>query len=272
MIAKLRERPLTASLLLVLLYGLWFVVPIFFSQTVPDSYATVGIKGAIKMWRSELITASVLILFLSLMGWWQKIGFRRIEWHGIKFLLPIIFLILLLLNLAWVFDKSNAWFMGFVSPMEMVSFFAVLLLLGLVEEGVFRGVFFYGLSRHFSPLVTVLVSAGVFGAFHFVNIFTGEAPLSALFQATHAAAMGFLYGSLRLQIVAIWPLMILHGLWDASIFILQSTAQAGEKLQVDPSSYAGLIIALPALLYGSFVFWRWTKRGKRSIEVLEFHT
>ena len=264
MLQRLRNRPLLTSLLVVLLYGLWFIVPMFFTQMPPDAHGTVGIEGALKMWKSELITAGVLVLIVSILGWWREIGFRSIKRGGVKFLLPILLLILLMLNLAWVADESHSWFLGFQSPLQLVSLLSVIVLLGLVEEGVFRGVFFYGLSTHFSPLVTVLLSAGLFGLFHFVNIFTGAAIMDTVFQATHAAAMGFLYASLRLRIGAIWPLILLHGLWDFSLFVLQSTTQAGAQPQSDSTLSAGFAIAVPALVYGIFVYWQWSRTSKEN--------
>jgi membrane protease YdiL (CAAX protease family) len=131
-------------------------------------------------------------------------------------------------------------------------------LLGFVEEGVFRGVLFYGFSTKLTPFLTVFLSALLFGLFHFVNIFTGAELMNTTFQVIHAFSMGFLYASLRLKIGAIWPLMLMHGLWDFSLFVLQSTVK--HEQENIPLS-VGLSIAIPALLYGLFVFWRWNKEN-----------
>jgi membrane protease YdiL (CAAX protease family) len=260
MLNMLRKKPLLSSILVVALYGLWFVVPMFFVERKPDAHGVNSIADTLKIWSDELITALVLVAIITLLGWWRKVGFRSINYGGFKFIVPIILLILTILNLAWVTDDSGKWFMGFDSPIQIFEMLGVMLLLGFVEEGVFRGVFLYGLSSRFSPFYAVLVSALVFGSFHFVNIFVGADPIDTIYQATHAAAMGFLYGSLRLRLGAIWPLMILHGLWDMSLFILGSVNNSDPTSQ-STNIISGLSITAPALIYGIFVFWT-THRNK----------
>ena len=258
MLEKLKQRPLLTALLIVLLYGLWFVVPMFFNDMDPNAHGTEGIEGALSIWSSELITAVVLALLISFLQWWRKIGFTSINKGGAKFLLPIFIIALIVLNLAWVFDESESWFLGFDSPLQLFSLLGVMLLLGFVEEGVFRGVFFYGASTKFTPLFTVILTAVVFGLFHFVNLFKGAAFSATFFQVVHAAAMGFLYASLRLRLGAIWPLMLMHAFWDFSLFVMQS-AQGVQSSTGNIPLTQGLSIALPALLYGSFVYWQWSK-------------
>jgi membrane protease YdiL (CAAX protease family) len=257
MLKKLKQQPLLASSLIVLLYGLWFVIPMFVKTIDPNAHGTHGIEGALSQWSSELITAIVLAVFLSLLGWWREIGFTRINKGGIKFLIPIVLLALIILNLAWVMDESGKWLFGFETPLQLFALLSVMLLLGFVEEGVFRGVFFYGLSTKLTPLFTVILSAVIFGLFHFVNLFTGADFISTIYQVIHAGAMGFLYASLRLRLGAIWPLMIMHAFWDFTLFTLGSTnsKEATENISI----IQGLGIALPALLYGIFVYWRWSK-------------
>ncbi len=259
MLKKLQKNPLQTAFLIVILYGLWFIVPSLYNGIDPNASAKVGIEGALEMGISELITSSVLVVFISLLGWWKIIGFRRIEAGGLKFLIPIFSIILIILALSFSFDKSDAWFLGFTSPLQFLAVLGVMLLLGFVEEGIFRGVLFYGLSQKLSPLMTVFLSAFIFGLFHFVNILTGEPVVATFYQVIHAFAMGFLYAALRLRVKAIWPLMILHGLWDFSLFISQSTVQLGVATPDDIPVTAGLSIAVPALLYGLFVYWRWSK-------------
>ena len=258
MLKTLKNNPFLTSLLIVLLYALWFIVPVFFTEMDPNAIGITGIEGALKEARPELITGFVLMLFLSLFGWWKNIGFISIKKGGIKFLLPILLIILVILNFSWVLDESHKWFWGFDSPLQLLTLLGVMLLLGFVEEGIFRGVLFYGLSTKMTPFFTVIISALIFGLFHFVNLFTGAEFMSTVYQAIHAFAMGFLYASLRLKIGAIWPLMILHGLWDFSLFVLSSTVK---HTQENVSLGAGLSIAIPALLYGLFVYWRWSKEN-----------
>jgi len=262
MLKTLKQKPLFSALLIILLYALWFLIPILFQETFPHKEMGVGISGALREWSAELITAFILAIIISMLGWWKKIGFQKIEKGGVKFLLPIFLLIVLMLTLAGTFDTSHKWFLGFDTPTQLLELLAIVLLLGFVEEGVFRGVLFYGLSTKLTPLYAVIISAITFGLFHFVNIASGATLLDTSYQALHAMSMGFLYASLRLRIHAIWPLMVMHGLWDFSLFVLQSTVQAEQAPSGGEASIiTALVISLPALTYGSYVYWRWSKRG-----------
>jgi len=81
-------------------------------------------------------------------------------------------------------------------------------------------------------------------------------------------AAGFMYGALRLRIGAIWPVMLFHGFWDMSIFDIKTmsatlnstTSTAPEEFQI----LLALLIMLPALLYGTFVCWRWWLWNKQT--------
>lgn len=261
MLNRLKQNPLLAASLIVLLYGLWFVVPMFFTQMDPHAKGIQGIESAIKMWKSELITSLALALIIGLLGWWKQIGFVAVKKGGMKFLLPILAISLLILTGTWLDEGSQKWLLGFDSPMQLLSLIAVILMLGFVEEGVFRGALFYGLSTKFTPLFTVILTALLFGVFHFVNLFQGAPFDQTLYQVIHAGAMGFLYAALRLRLGAIWPLMILHGFWDFALFVLQETTKHQETGILSTS--VGLSVGLPALLYGIFVYWRWIKTQDR---------
>ncbi len=261
MLATLKKKPFLTSILIVFLYALWFIVPMIFTKQDPNAHGISGINGALKMLKPELITAGVLLVFVAMLGWWKQIGFVAIKKGGVKFLIPICLLILLMLSKSWTSNHTHSWFMGFQSPQQLSEMLGIIFLLGFVEEGIFRGVLFYGLSTKLKPFYTVFISALVFGLFHAVNIFAGADPLITFYQMVHAFSMGFLYASLRLMIGAIWPLMILHGLWDFSLFVLQTTAVTPIKqsVSITASITAGLMISTPAILYGIFVYWRWSK-------------
>jgi len=259
MLTKLKKQPLLMSMLIVFLYALWFVIPALLHGIDPHAHGLSGIGGALSMWRSELITAVVLILLVSWLGWWRQIGFKSVAKGGWKFLFPILLIALVFLNMAWVIDTSGKWFMGFSSPIELFSLIGVVLLLGFVEEGIFRGVLFYGLRTKLTPLFTVILTAVIFGLFHFVNLIEGATFDQTLFQALHAGAMGFLYASLRLHLDAVWPLMLTHSFWDFSLFTLQSAHHTEAVVEGSMPLSLGFMIAAPALLYGVFVYWRWRK-------------
>ncbi len=269
MLRFLKKRPVYAALLLVGAYALWFVLPYLFITPDPKAKGMVGIAGALKQADAEMITAGVLLAYIGLLGWWREVGFVRVNRGGWKFLLPIFLLVVLILGIALAFSKESGWFLGFLGPLQLMQLLGVMLLLGFVEEGIFRGVLFYGLSTRLTPFFTVLVTALVFGAFHMVNVFVGAPVDASFFQSIHAFAMGFLYASLRLRLGAVWPLMILHALWDASLFVMQTNLHLAAPNSGGATLISALIVAAPAMLYGIFVYYRWTLWHRQALVTLK---
>ena len=268
MFQTLKKKPIYAALLLVGIYALWFILPHFFMAADPKAQGVVGIAGALKQAKAEMITAGVLLAYIALLGWWREVGFVRVNRGGWKFLLPIFFLVVLMLAVAGL-SSDEGWFLGFTGPLQLLQLLGIMLLLGFVEEGIFRGVLFYGLSTHLTPFFTVLVTALVFGAFHMVNVFVGAPVYEAFFQSIHAFAMGFLYASQRLRLGAVWLLMILHTLWDFSLYVLQSATHVTPHEGSGATFLTALLIAAPAMLYGIFVYFRWSVWHRKALVTLK---
>jgi len=270
MINKIKNNPLITAFSIITLYAFWFLSPIIFGLDKPNTHNLNGIEEGIMQWKNQLIISTVLIAILSLLGWWRAIGLKKMNAGSIKFLLPIFLLSLLFLNIAWVLDENpQNWFAGFKSSSQFFTLLLIMLTLGFTEEGIFRGILFYGLKSKFAPFYTILLSALIFGLFHYVNLIVGKPLGETSYQVIHAMGMGFLYASLRLRIGAIWPLMILHALWDFSLFTLQTV-----QSQIDPNSVkqitafsaiGAFTLALPALSYGLFVYWRWSKTHDKKL-------
>ena len=255
------KSPLLIAFGIILLYALWFIVPYYLGLNI-HNHAIKGIEGGISQWKNELIVSLFLIITISTLKWWHIIGFRKIEKGGLKFIWPIFIVACIILNMAWMMGDESLWFAGFKTPSIFFTLLIVMIGLGFVEEGIFRGFLFYGLKTLVSPFATLVLSATIFGLFHFVNILTYAPLIDTTYQVIHAGGMGFLYAALRLRLGAIWPLMLLHGFWDFSLLTLQ-TVQSHNSPITNVSSHFSLLWAvgmvLPALIYGSFVYWRWEK-------------
>jgi len=264
MLGKLRNNPLYTALLALALYAGLLILPGLFIKIDPDQHGVSGVDGAISQWPNQLVLSILFIIFVSSLGWWKKIGFRSINQGGLKFLLPPFLLALFLLVFSNMNTQSTHWFLGFDSLKQLISMMLVMLALGFTEETMFRGVLFYGLETRFTPLVTIICSAMIFGLFHFVNLLAGADFYDTAYQVFHAVAAGFMYASLRLRLGAIWPVMLFHGFWDFSLFLSQTlngTSTGTDATSSLSISYA-LIIMLPAFIYGLFVYWRWSKYAK----------
>ena len=268
MLKKLRENPSLSSLLVLSLYAGIFILPALFVQGGPEQHGISGVDGAISQWPVQLLFSVIFIIIVSLLGWWGKIGFRSINQGGLKFLLPPFLLALSLLIFLNMNARSDYWFLGFDNMRQLISLILVMLALGFTEETMFRGILFHGLETRFTPLITVIGSAVIFGLFHFVNLLVGAGFYDTAYQVLHAAAAGFMYASLRLRLGAIWPVMLFHGFWDFSLFVSQtmSGTVTGDDATSSFSLLRALLIMLPAFTYGLYVYWRWSKWNKLQVE------
>ena len=268
----LSNKPLLVTLIVLVVYAAWFILPVFFADTSNVSASkAIGVKGAISQFATEAIIAIALFITISSLRWWRKIGFQAINSGGMKFLLPPIFLIILLTVIVAIVKPDSPGFLGFSNLQEFMLISLVILLLGFNEELIFRGITFFGFRSIFSPLTAIIITALIFGLFHYVNLLAGQGFSETSYQVIHATAAGFMYGALLLRIGAIWPVMIFHGVWDLSIFNIQTMlgvikaniASVTPVSTVDFSLIHALLMMLPAMLYGSFVYWRWSLLEKR---------
>lgn len=261
----LRNHPFSTSLLILAIYIAIFLLPTLFVTPDPDQHGLTGVQDAIGQWKAQLIFIVFFVVVISLLGWWREVGFRAPSPGGLKFLVPPVLFALLLLYASSLVTQEQHWFLAFDSPQQMIALALVMLGVGFTEEAMFRGILFHGFETRFSPLLTVLGVAVIFGVFHFLNLLGGAGFYDTTYQVIHAAAAGFMYATLRLMVGAIWPVMLFHGFWDFSVFTGMSMKSAADRASDSATFFStthALLIILPALLYGIFVYWRWSVRAR----------
>jgi len=143
---------------------------------------------------------------------------------------PVIFLPQLFLLVVNIVSGLTAPETQWVSVFDIVS--GILFVVGIAvrEECFYRVIIQNLLFRKYAGTRSgiwkiVLISGGLFGITHAVNLFSGVAPLAVLFQVIVAVASGILFGAIYLRSGNIWVLILLHtlvnavGLFD-SIFLV----------------------------------------------------
>jgi len=261
MLHKLRNHPLFASFLIIILYAAWFIIPVFFTTLDSNSEGLSDITNLIYQWETQVVITLALIIILTFLKWWRVIGFTHTYKGGLKFLIPPLLFLTILFVMALTVDKGDTWFLGFTSLKQLLTFLLILFMLGFTEEAIFRGILFHGLETKFTPLTTVILSALIFGLFHYINMFIGADFYATTYQVVHAAAAGFMYATLRLRIGAIWPVMLFHSIWDIGLVIISSIQHSSTEATQTNSSFSviyALLLIFPALAYGIFVYWRWS--------------
>ena len=135
------------------------------------------------------------------------------------------------------------------------------LLIGVVEEGLFRGVVYELLSDIFGKTtrkgvyLTVGVSAVIFGLCHLTNLLApGISVAAVMLQVASAMAIGMVFGAIKFRAHgSIWPVVILHAFIDASGFILGGMLWGGTEVDsVNGLDVRG--IAMIPILIGLAIF------------------
>jgi len=146
----------------------------------------------------------IVAALLTLMGWWRVIGFRSPDRKSdlVYFAIPFIPMII---NFIPGLEVSS---LG-----HLMEILAITLMVGFVEETIFRGLMLNALKAHGSWKAAI-ITALLFGLTHALNMLTGRGILEQAAQILYAVAIGFAFAALVLQKGIIWPLVLAHFLID----------------------------------------------------------
>lgn len=134
-------------------------------------------------------------------------------------------------------------------------------LVGFSEELVFRGLLLRGAWRLSGLFHALLVSALGFALLHSVNVLGGSPPGQVGIQLAVTFLFGLAFGPLAVKVGALWPLMVLHFLWDFSLI-------GSQVLPGGTPALAGVLLPVQLLL--GPVLW-WSLRTHRGLTVADWH-
>jgi len=229
-------------------FVLWIVITVAGSRIMTGGQAELGdgLRHGID-W--PILAAAAFILAFTL---WQgrpgDTGLRPIQTPGT-------------LRLAWLPLLYVAAALGFTAiaglPPATVIFWVLLnaMIVGFSEELMFRGVILRSLRARLAIWPAVIVTSLLFGSVHSLNILTTGEVAQSLIQSVGAALTGLMFMALRLRTGALWPAMVLHGLWDFGTFTLGSTGGDGGPAE-DPGLLlmaSPVLVILPVALYGLYL-------------------
>lgn len=197
-----------------------------------------------------LVAAALFLLaVVAYLGWWRQVG-----------LLPgdtaSNFKMLILPALGVV----AIWVVAFSRGLKTASFGVLginTLLVGFSEELMFRGVLFHGVQAELGSIRAVVITALLFGSVHALNGFITGDRTRAVEQAGMTVLFGFWIGAVRLYMSTLYPLMIIHWLWDLGLFVAAPAekpppaemARAGKALLIPPG------VAIVLFVYGLYLLY-----------------
>lgn len=189
----------------VLFAVLWIVLYVVLLAPIRGNYG----DGSVQMLLALAAISTALLLAIRALKIEKDLGADRRLHNGkaLLWLLPM-----------WVLATGNLWggfglkYEAVETGMATLSF----LLVGFVEETVFRGFLFNGMRRTGSLKAAIVVSAVTFGMGHIVNLLTGQASADTLLQVVFAIAWGFLLTFAYLKGGSLLPCVLIHGIIDAA--------------------------------------------------------
>lgn len=205
----------------------------------------------------ELISAliSIGLIFLFKKAHVLKVTGRSLA-TGLICGLPIIIVygLLLAVGLSDMPGKT------IIPTAELVCVIFRWILIGVAEEGLFRGVVqelftdIFGAKTRKGVILSIVCTSVVFGLNHFQNLLAGVSLSGVLIQFATATAMGLMFGAIAYRSGrSIVPLMLIHTLIDASSFIKNGMLWGASDVESINSLSTGAFILVP-LFTGIFLF------------------
>ena len=149
---------------------------------------------------------------------------------------------------------------------RILSFLANMILVGVAEEFLFRGVIAETLLEHFGTSrggiwKACLLSGLLFGCAHLTNLLS-SAPLGVLMQCIFAASLGVLYAAIYFRTGNLWVTVFLHGGMDI-ISMLVGGLYGTESVAESVSSYdASMLLSVLVYLIPAAILLRKKKIGE----------
>ena len=115
-----------------------------------------------------------------------------------------------------------------------------MILVGFVEEMIFRGFLFKAMLGNGKAVPAIIISALTFGVGHIINLFTGQATLETIIQVIFAIGWGFILTMAFYKSGSLIPCIIVHSMVDA-------IALYGADTDLGSQIYIGVTIIVAAL-------------------------
>ena len=164
-------------------------------------------------------------------------------WNSAWLVWPPLLYALLMLLLAWAG--------GWPQPRVLLIVACNAALVAVSEELMFRAILLQGMLDRYAVWPAVLMCSALFGLAHTANgLATGDVS-GALWQAVAAALQGVGYAAIRLRTRSIWPMVLVHALWDYALVTATLPHPTEDGASIVP--YVALLAVLPLCLYGVYL-------------------
>ncbi len=188
----------------ILFAVLWIVVYCVVVGSIKGNYG----YDSIFMLIALVVFAAGIIAFIKTNHLEEKYGFAGWPKDMKRYL---FFIPMLILATGNIWDGFAPSFNGVSLLIAVIS----MILVGFVEEMIFRGFLFKAMLSKDKTIVAIIVSAVTFGIGHIVNLFIGQASFETIMQIVFAISWGFILTMAFYRSGSIIPCIITHSLIDA---------------------------------------------------------
>lgn len=162
---------------------------------------------------SPAMLAGLAVIAAGILAFVKKYGLEAryglVKWRGSAGTY-LFFIPMLILTTGNLWGGAAVVYGGIAQVYAVVS----MLLVGFVEELIFRGFLFRALLKRDSTPMAITISAVTFGIGHLVNLLAGQGGLESLIQVFFAIAWGFLFTFVFYKSGSLWVCILVHGLVD----------------------------------------------------------
>lgn len=230
----------------------WFAVIFILAYVIGNSYFMeisdkIGLEMAYTI-PYNLILIGILFTFIGKNHLFPYYGLNKVKCNAglLLYYVPLI-----------IIATVNIW-MGICFKMDLLStivYFTAMILTGIVEEMLFRGLLYKAMSRN-NIRSAIIVTSITFGIGHIVNLVNGNSadPVETICQIFYAVAIGFLLAAVLYVGKSIIPCIITHSMLNAlSSF---SNEAVINKIQIQIS----VILCLVAAVSAAWIFRNASKK------------
>ena len=126
---------------------------------------------------------------------------------------------------------------GFSLDLAFVILIIDTALIGIAEEGMYRGILLGAMAKKMNSLLAILLSSALFCALHLLNVIGGLSVSELIGQLGSTFVMGVFLGAMYLETRKILFPIIFHSLWD---YILLSGSL--DEVQIIPIILIGVYV------------------------------
>lgn len=186
----------------------WIVVYVVGCSIADSLSESVGFEKSVTLVFTPALSA-VAYTFIQKNGLQTYYGLCAAKYPAGKILCYVPLVVIALVN-VWFGVKMK------YSLPETLCYFASMMLVGFLEEVIFRGFLFKAMSKD-GLRAAIIVSSITFGIGHVVNLLNGSGAelVSNLCQVCYAIAIGFLFVTIFRRGGSLWPCVITHGVLNA---------------------------------------------------------